>query len=301
MTIAPTPPVGYCSGRRPEADEARPWRRWLAAFLLTTVLLGTTLYAGIVLVDPFSTGRFTLMQGVDIASRNARLLKGAVRARRAFRRGDLRQFDRLSPRSAKDRRRNKLAVAQLAIPASLPPSQLLVARTFQRHHSDRGQPAGLHPGRALVPPGRSGGGRMGRISGLGLRKHRPRISVAHPFPEAVTAAARRLAIRAGLMQPPARADGFMPTNLTPVPRTSSTAHGSPVRQSRAGQSFSRAGAACGARCRIAGGCSAGVRVHPALRQHAAGPRQPGRGAAAGLQGPRPSRSPPCAPTPPIST
>ena len=39
----------------------------------------------------------------------------------------------------------------------------------------------------------------------------------------MTAAARRLAIRAGLMQPPARADGFMPTNLTPVPKTKLTA------------------------------------------------------------------------------
>ena len=121
------------------------------------------------------------------------------------------------------------------------------------------------------------------------------------FPEAVTAAARRLAIRAGLMQPPARADGFMPTNLTPVPKTKLTATGSPIRQSRAGQPFPRAGAARGAHCRIAGGCSAGVRVHPALRQHAAGPRQPGRGAAAGLQGRRPADRRPAPRTPPGST
>jgi hypothetical protein len=223
MTIAPTEPDGTTAAARPVADEAPLWRRWLAAFLLTTVLLGTTLYAVIVLVDPFSTGRFTLVQGVDIASRNARLLKGAV-ARDA-------QFDAaifgsstgypLDPQRIGEG--TNWTVAQLAIPASLPPSQLLVARTFQRHRSGRASLQIYTLDDLWCRPGDPAAGAWGAFPDWVYESSDLEYLSRIVFPEAVTAAARRLAIRADLMQPPARADGFMATNLTPVPRAKLTA------------------------------------------------------------------------------
>ena len=61
--------------------EARPWRRWLVAFLATVVVLGVTVYAAVVLIDPFATGRFTPIRSIELASNNPRLLKaGLVRA-----------------------------------------------------------------------------------------------------------------------------------------------------------------------------------------------------------------------------
>ena len=61
-----------------DTDSARLWRRWIRVFVLTTAILGGVLYAGVVLVDPFSTGRFSLSQGVDNATRNPRRVKGGV-------------------------------------------------------------------------------------------------------------------------------------------------------------------------------------------------------------------------------
>jgi hypothetical protein len=219
MTPAPAQPDTAAGTTDTEAHAARQWRRWLAAFLLTTGLLGTLVYAGVVLVDPFATGRFTLMQGIDVASRNARLLKGGV-ARDA-------QFDAavfgsstgypLDPQRIGDG--TGWTTAQLAIPAGLPPNQLLVARTFQRYHSGRTTLQIYTLDELWCRPGDPAANPWGAFPDWVYESTDVEYLSRILFPEAVTAAARRLAIRAGLMQPPARADGFMPTNLTPVPKT----------------------------------------------------------------------------------
>ena len=164
-------------------------------------------------------------------------------------------------------------VAQLAIPGG-PAAQPVARGAHLSAASQRPrQPADLHPGRPLVPPGRSGGGSMGRVSGLDLRKLRPRISVAHPVSRGRDGRCRRLAIRADLMQPLARADGFMPTNLTPVPRARLTRRFArpPIpRRTTVSPRWScwrRTSQDCRRR-------PAGVRVHAALRQHAAGAGSP---------------------------
>lgn len=219
MTLATAQTDTAAGSASTEAREARRWRRWLAAFLLTTGLLGTFVYAGVVLVDPFSTGRFTLIQGVDVASRNARLLKGGVARDPQF---DAAVFGSSTGFPLDPRRIGNgtgWAVAQLAIPASLPPSQLLVARTFQRYHSNGANLQIYTLDELWCRPGDPAAGAWGAFPEWVYespdREYLSRIL----FPEAVTAAARRLVIRAGLMETPARADGFMTTNLTPVPRT----------------------------------------------------------------------------------
>jgi hypothetical protein len=200
-------------------SHARLWRRWLRTFLLTAIVLGGALYVGVALIDPFSTSRFALVPGSDIASRNARLLKGGVARDPQFDAAIFGSstgypFDPLKVGQA-----TGWAVAQLAIPASLPPSQLLVARTFQRHHSTRANLQIYTLDELWCRPGDPAAGAWGAFPDWVYESADVEYLSRIFFPEAVTAAARKLAIRAGLMQPPVRADGFIPTKLTPVPRT----------------------------------------------------------------------------------
>jgi hypothetical protein len=60
------------------ADDVRPWRRWLVAFLATTAVVGIAVYLAIVLIDPFATGRFTPVGRIDLASGNPRLDKAGL-------------------------------------------------------------------------------------------------------------------------------------------------------------------------------------------------------------------------------
>lgn len=199
--------------------DARPWRRWLRAFLLTAIILGGVLYAGVVLIDPFSTGRFSLAQGVDIASRNARLIKGGVARDPRF---DAAIFGSstgyaLDPQKIGDG--SGWTVAQLAIPATLPPSQLLVARAFQGHRNGRANLQIYMLDYLWCRPGDPSAGGWGAFPDWIYESSGTEYLSRILFPEGVTTAARRLAIRSGLMEPSARADGYMVTNLPPIPRT----------------------------------------------------------------------------------
>ncbi len=199
-------------------EDARLWRRWLAAFLLTAGVLGAVLYAGVVLIDPFSTGRFSLTQDIDIASRNPRLIKEAVARDPRF---DAAIFGSstgypLDPQ--KIGTGSGWDVAQLAIPATLPPSQLLVARSFQRHHNGRANLQIYMLDQLWCRPGDPGAGAWGAFPDWIYESSSAEYLSRIFFPEGVTAAARRVAIWTGLAKPPSRGDGFIVTNLTPVPR-----------------------------------------------------------------------------------
>lgn len=199
-------------------DDAQLWRRWLAAFLLTAGILSVVLYAGVVLIDPFSTGRFSLMQGIDIASRNPRLIKGGIARDPRF---DAAIFGSstgypLDPQKIGGD--SGWDVAQLAIPATLPPSQLLVARAFQRHHNGRANLQIYMLDQLWCRQGDPAAGAWGAFPDWIYESSDAEYLSRIFFPEGVTAAARRLAIRFGLTEPPSRRDGFIATNLTPVPR-----------------------------------------------------------------------------------
>jgi hypothetical protein len=53
-----------------DVEDSRRWRRWLIA--LVSIIVGTmaVVYGGVVLLDPFSTGRFTPIDRIDMATRN---------------------------------------------------------------------------------------------------------------------------------------------------------------------------------------------------------------------------------------
>jgi hypothetical protein len=117
-----------------ESDQKLDWRAWLwcwGAVFATTVV---ALYACVLLVDPFATGRFALTQRVDVTSADTRLSKaGLVRDP---------QFDSaifgnsaafpLDP--AFIGIQTGRHVVQLSISGTVPGEQLFLARLFARHH-----------------------------------------------------------------------------------------------------------------------------------------------------------------------
>jgi hypothetical protein len=217
--------------------EARLWQRWLRTFLLTAAILGAALYAGVVLIDPFSTGRFALSQNIDIASRNPRLFKGGVARDPRF---DAALFGSstgypLDPQKIGDS--TGWTMAQLAIPATLPPSQLMVARTFQRTRVGRANLQIHVLDHLWCRPGDPNAGGWGAFPDWIYESSDAEYLSRIFFPEGITTAARRVAIRAGLTAPSSRADGFVDTKLTPMPRAAFAALVRPAANPATDESF----------------------------------------------------------------
>jgi hypothetical protein len=118
-----------------ESAEARPWRRFVLAFLGTLFAIITLVYAAIILIDPYDTGYFPSLVGPGVVDDNNQT-SVAGRARDP-------QFDsaifgnshgllldpsRLSAASG-------LSFVQLTTLASGPREQLTVMRYFLRRHS----------------------------------------------------------------------------------------------------------------------------------------------------------------------
>src|SRR5262249_42867152 len=54
------------------------WHKWLVIFLSLSLAGSGMLYLAVVLIDPFSTGRFSLTQRIDIATKNKRLYSAGL-------------------------------------------------------------------------------------------------------------------------------------------------------------------------------------------------------------------------------
>ena len=61
-----------------DAYDRPQWRTWLLVMLSLSVSFSAALYAVVVLVDPFSTGRFALTHRVDFATSNTRLANAGL-------------------------------------------------------------------------------------------------------------------------------------------------------------------------------------------------------------------------------
>lgn len=193
-------------------DEAkrRQWRNWLHTLLLVAVAGGALLYLAVVLIDPFSTGRFSLTQRIDITTSNTRLAKaGLVRDPRfdAAIFGDSTAFP-LDP--TKIAGTSGWRLAQLAIPAATPANILTVARSFERHH----------PASSTLE--------VFVLGNSWCRSNGPNENPYGPFPDwlyestngvylsrilfsdAVVSAVARVGIWLGLANQAARADGYSP-------------------------------------------------------------------------------------------
>lgn len=117
-------------------NAARPgWGRWLRRFAAVFALGTGLLYALVVFSDPYSTGRFAIFDGVDIAIGN-RFLSNAGRARdprfdtAIFGNSRGRRFDPVQLESATGRK-----VVQLSVEALGPAEELAMASAFTRAHA----------------------------------------------------------------------------------------------------------------------------------------------------------------------
>ena len=217
--------------------DARPWRRWLVAFLSTLVVVGATVYAAVVLIDPFATGRFTPIKSVELASNNPRLLKaGLVRDPRfnAAIFGSSTGYP-LDPKAIGDG--SAWRVAQFAIPASLPPSQLRVARAYQRFHSDQATLQIYVLDHFWCRPGDPASGGWGAFPDWVYESSDADYLSRILFPEGIKTAAQRVGLWLGLVEPTARDDGFMFRDMTPIPRTQLISRARPRDDDGSGKGF----------------------------------------------------------------
>jgi hypothetical protein len=191
------------------AASRTPWRAWIRTFFSTAVTGIVALYAAVVLVDPYSTGRFAIFDGIDVAISN-RVLGNVGRVRDS-------RFDaaivgnshaaRFEPAvldAASGRR-----FVQLSVPGIGPTEELVMARAFLAHH--HGQGVALLLGidhfwcrseseDVLTDPGFP----------RWLYEPAPPLEYLRNIfsPIAVQATLQRLAIRLFDASPPARADGY---------------------------------------------------------------------------------------------
>jgi hypothetical protein len=118
------------------ADDSGAWRNWLLVVLSLGVICSITLWLAVVLIDPFSTGRFALTQRIDITTTNSRLADVAVARNRNFNGaifGDSVSIT-LDPRSVA--RGSNWRLAQLGIYAADVSEVTTVASAFEREHRD---------------------------------------------------------------------------------------------------------------------------------------------------------------------
>jgi len=192
------------------------WRRWLIVFIAALLGLAGALYLAVVLLDPFSTGRFTPLRRIDIAIHSA-ALSNAGRARDP-------SFDSAIIGNSVARRldpaRLNAATGRhfvlLAVDALLPDQQLVIARAFARHHGGAASfvfvldPFWCADNIRAWPRRRELQEWLYQSSDF---EYLSRIF----FPQAIEAAGRRLLILAGRLGPARPPNGYEPVNTLLVP------------------------------------------------------------------------------------
>jgi hypothetical protein len=215
----------FSSGRKPmtsstfnsEGELDAKWRRWLMTCLATLAVSYAALFAAVVTLDPFSTGRLTPIERIDIAvptrpyaavglARDPRFDAAIIGNSRALR------IDPAVLTAATGTRFMQLAVYNVA-----PPDSLILMDAFRRSH--RG-PGGVF---VLVLDWLWCDAKRGRGFGSELPRWLYQGSDLDylrrlPSPLAVIGAARRALILAGLAGPAVRADGFDPDGWNPPNR-----------------------------------------------------------------------------------
>ena len=205
-----TRPVDFQEPDERVAEGPGRWRIWLLTLLSGLIACSAMLYIAVILIDPFSTGRFSLTQRIDFATRTMRLADaGLVRDLRfdAAVLGDSTGFT-LDP--ARIAGASRWRIAQLAIPAATPANILTVASAFERHHRAR------HTLEVFVLSGgwcRRNGPNASRFGPFPdwLYESSDRVYLSRIFfPDAIVSAAVRVGIWLGLADQAAPADGYAP-------------------------------------------------------------------------------------------
>ena len=198
-------------------DSDQAWRSWLRVLLLSMAALCGASYAAVVLIDPFSTGRFALTQRIDRASIDTWhwfAKAGIIRDQR---------FDAAifgsSVSGALDPVRIGAMTGRKVLQATLygafPQDTLLASRAFERHHRGR---LALHIISLEIHWCREQRGSIGPRAGTWLppfptwvyesSNYEYLTRIFYPF--AINSALRRIGIWFGLREHSIRDDGFAP-------------------------------------------------------------------------------------------
>jgi hypothetical protein len=200
-----------------EGDLDPEWRRWLMTGLAALATSFTVLFAAVVVLDPFSTGRLTPIERVDITvPTRPYAAVGLARDRRfnAAIFGNSHAL-RVDPATLTDA--TGVRFMQLAVYGVIPPDELLLIDAFHRFHGgqERVFTIVLDPLWCDAKRGRSFGTELPRWLYQGSDLDYLRNL---PSPLAVIGALRRVLILAGLAGPAVRADGFDPVGWNPPNR-----------------------------------------------------------------------------------
>jgi hypothetical protein len=113
---------------------AAVWERWLATFLGVLVTVGAGLFAALVILDPYDTGRFGLLPSRGVSDENPRTANASRGRDQQFEAavfgsstGQILHPNRLSQLSG-------LSFVQLTIPGTRAREQLALMRWFLQHH-----------------------------------------------------------------------------------------------------------------------------------------------------------------------
>jgi hypothetical protein len=193
------------------------WRRWLTICLATLATSFATLFAAVVVLDPFSTGRLTPLERVDIAVPTRPYAAAGLARDRRFNAviiGNSHAL-RIDPAILTDA--TGMRFMQLAVYGVIPPDELLLMDAFDRAH--RGQQGAF----VVVLDRLWCDAQRGRSFGTELPRWLYQGSDLDylrnlPSPLAVIGALRRVLILAGLAGPAVRADGFEPIGYNPPNR-----------------------------------------------------------------------------------
>jgi hypothetical protein len=186
------------------------WTRWLASFAVTLGVGFFALYLLVLICDPFSTGRFTPLHGIDIAI-SQRALANAGRVRDP-------SFDAAiignsyATRFEPDRLNGltRLRFVQLSIPGFGPDDQLTLARAFLRAHDGAAKAFVVFFDQYWCATNDADMLRYPRFPDW-LYQNDDLAYLTHLFTiDAVQAALHRIAIRLGFAPEPARRDGYYP-------------------------------------------------------------------------------------------
>jgi hypothetical protein len=117
-----------------ETVQSGRWRKWLATLLGVAAALTAVVYVGIVLIDPFSTGRLTPIKRIDVATSDT-VFGHAARVRDP--RYDAAVIGNshailIDPARLSDMTR--MHIVQVATVATVPREQFMIARAFVRNH-----------------------------------------------------------------------------------------------------------------------------------------------------------------------
>ena len=113
------------------------WRRWLFRFIALTATGLGFLYGFIVLVDPYSTGRFALTDRFDRVSENQFFAKAGIIRDPQFDAAIIGASTAASIDPAPISAETGRNIAQLSFYGTVAQTHQLISRVFERHHSAR--------------------------------------------------------------------------------------------------------------------------------------------------------------------